>query len=460
LISLYTIAQYLGIDPLLPSSAYQSGEGPFRIVRPPATLGHADYAAVWLLFVIFCSPRWLLPVAAFALLLTGTRSALVGLVAGGIVLLLLRYRASTKRERFGAAAFVAVLGLFVLSPPGAKLRARVHWSLDDQRGGARLLLWRDTLPIVAHHPLTGLGPETFGTQFPLYESLDLARAYPDFYHESPHDLPLDLAAGQGLPAAIAFLGLCGLAVWAGLRSKAELAPRLLAAFAALCLAHVFVVVTLPTELAFYLAIVMLISLGAGSEPGELPGRPHFALLRYAVATIAVVFTVHFVTADYWLARAQQRITVEDVLGAANAYRASLWWQPGGPGADLSYSRQMANLATRSSIFKTRLDAFEQALESGIRATEESEQRQNAWFNLAELFAAQNNAANVEHSLRNAIAWSPNWFKPHWILAQFLETQQRAREAVAEAQAAVERDGGRDPEVTQTLMRLQRTSLNH
>ncbi len=51
--SLYGIAQYFGWDPLLPSHAYQAGEGAFTIVRPPGTLGHADYFAAWLVVVTF-----------------------------------------------------------------------------------------------------------------------------------------------------------------------------------------------------------------------------------------------------------------------------------------------------------------------------------------------------------------------------------------------------------------------
>src|SRR5215472_15095562 len=53
--SLYGIAQYFGWDPLLPAKAYQAGEGPFTIVRPPGTLGHADYFAAWLTMVAFTS---------------------------------------------------------------------------------------------------------------------------------------------------------------------------------------------------------------------------------------------------------------------------------------------------------------------------------------------------------------------------------------------------------------------
>jgi hypothetical protein len=41
--ALYGIAQYFGWDPLLDARGYHVGEGIWAIVRPPSTLGHADY---------------------------------------------------------------------------------------------------------------------------------------------------------------------------------------------------------------------------------------------------------------------------------------------------------------------------------------------------------------------------------------------------------------------------------
>ena len=54
-VAAYGIAQYFGLDPLLPAAAYHAGEGPYTIVRPPGTLGHADYLASFLVFAVFVS---------------------------------------------------------------------------------------------------------------------------------------------------------------------------------------------------------------------------------------------------------------------------------------------------------------------------------------------------------------------------------------------------------------------
>ena len=74
---LYATLQYFGADPLLPQAAYQAGEGPFRIVRPPATLGHSDYLGVFLLWAAFAGVAVALGGASQGLdcPLAGSRSA-------------------------------------------------------------------------------------------------------------------------------------------------------------------------------------------------------------------------------------------------------------------------------------------------------------------------------------------------------------------------------------------------
>ena len=80
--------------------------------------------------------------------------------------------------------------------------------------------------------------------------------------------------------------------------------------------------------------------------------------------------------------------------------------------------------------------------------------QNAWINLAALSATVNDPAGVERSLREAIAIAPNWYKPHWLLAQVLDRLGRKAEAREEARLAVDRDGGKHVEVKQILEQLE------
>ncbi len=70
--------------------------------------------------------------AVFAILLSGTRAAILGLIAGA-ALVAIRRTGSFSPRKASALLIIGVAGLaiFYASPPGAKLRARVHWSGED-----------------------------------------------------------------------------------------------------------------------------------------------------------------------------------------------------------------------------------------------------------------------------------------------------------------------------------------
>jgi O-antigen ligase len=477
LAALYGIAQYFGWDPLLPVKAYQAGEGPFTIVRPPGTLGHADYFAAWLVIVVFFSlalarmeqTRWpkvaalaATALAIIAIVLSGTRSAILGLLIGAIVFIVV----GRPRIRASAVAFalasVAAFSLFFFSPPGSKLRARLHWSLEDLRGGARLLLWRDSLRMAAHRPIQGFGPETFITEFPRFESVELARAYPDFYHESPHNIFLDPLTSRGLIGLLPLLALCGLGAWASfqlLRRRDPLGAPLAAALAASLVCQQFGVFIVPTALYFYLLPAILVAAAippVTPKPYRARWYPPVAIAAaFSAAIFLAVFAIRLLVADAALAVADRRIEAGDAASAAQAYRTVLKWQPAGAGSDLRYSRAMQQLAIRAPLFASSLMARQEALKAGIAAVSTCEDRENAWYNLATLFAMNNDAVSVERSLRNAIAWAPNWFKPHWTLAQLLEMSNRPKQALAEAAEAAKLNGGHDPEVTETWEHLRK-----
>jgi O-antigen ligase len=474
--ALYGIAQYFGLDPFLRPQDYHVGEGAFTIVRPPGTLGHAGYFATWLVAVTFFAlalarlepPGWrrasavaTSTAAAVAIVLSGTRSAILGLLAGVIALVALeRPRFNARALAIGAACVVAAV-LFFVSPAGAKLRARVQWSREDPLGGARLLLWRDSFQMALHQPLAGFGPETFATEFPRFESRALARAYPDFYHESPHNIFLDALTTEGFGGLLALLAICGLAAWTAIRaaqSPQRVAHPLAGGFAGSLIAQQFVVFIVPTAVFFYLTIGALVVVVSTLKAPPKSPRPAFSwlvlLIGVALGILFAGYAARLLGAGRVFSVTQQRIASGDVTGAAESYRAVLKWQPPGGGDDLDYSRGMQQLSTRTSVFATQLIARQQALEAGARAVLTAEDRQNAWYHLATLFAAESDAGKVERSLRNAIAWAPNWFKPHWTLAQLLEMTNRHAEALAEARTAVDLNGGHDPEVSATLRQIE------
>ena len=193
-------------------------------MRPPGTLGHADYFAAWLVLVFFAAlalasieeTRWTRLGAQATVALIALAILLSGIARGSTGASRREHPDSradarhvqiSRSELVGVAlAAAACLIVFFFSPPGAQLKARLHWSIDEPWGGARLLLWRDSLAMAVHRPWTGFGPETFSTQFPRFQSLALARAYPDFYHESPHNIYLDVLTAEGAVGLLIMLG--------------------------------------------------------------------------------------------------------------------------------------------------------------------------------------------------------------------------------------------------------------
>jgi O-Antigen ligase len=467
LVAGYGIAQYFGWDPLLDARGYRAGEGIWTIVRPPATLGHADYAANWLVFVVFAAAalavsepravwRWLAWAAAaagsVAIVLSGTRAAMLGLAVGA-VFLALWYGRRFRLPYLTMAVAIVAAAAFYLSPAGGKLRARVHWALQEPAGGARFLLWRDSLRMATLRWPAGYGPETFVASFALHQSADLSRAYPDFYHESPHNVLLDVLVAQGVagPVLLLVLAASGFAAAFSVRRNPA-AGALAAGLAAMSLSEQFACFTLPTALAYYAAIAMMVSMSIGTAlPPGPPGRrwPRTAA-AVCCAGVLAVFAARLWMAETALAAVGRDLDAGRVGDAATRYADYEHWRWPGGSADLWYSRRLAQIAGSDATQLIRFQAFQQAGFAAQRATQTTEAGFNAYYNLAAFYARSNDFARTEQSLRAAIHYAPNWFKTHWMLAQVLQAASRLKEAEAEAAAAAALDGGKHPEVTGTL----------
>lgn len=467
----YGIAQYFGWDPLIDPTAYHVGEPPLTIVRPPGTLGYVSYFATYLLSVIFAgvalvmieeSRAWKLTGAAasalgaVALVLTGTRAALLGLACGTVFFALwLRPRIRTREIVAGLLAVAALAG-FYFSPAGQMLRSRVRWFIDDPAGGSRPLLWRDALRMAGARWMAGFGPETFSINFPRYQSAELARAYPGFYQESPHNIFIGALAGQGVPGLAALAGLTALGLYAVWKAQdRRLAAALGAALAAALVSQQFTCFTLPTAFFFYLTVALL----AGQA--FLPVRPQVVKRRTVMlgvwsvmALVFLVFAVALVTADATLARVDRLIRAGRAQEAAAIYHKFAPWQPPGMRSDVWYARAMATGFEHAQNRDDAMTAGREAMAAAVRATRNAEEPQNAWLNLAFFYGRQNDFPHTEESLRAAIRAAPNWYKPHWLLAQVLRAGGRLPEASVEAALAADLDGGKNPEITRTLAEIK------
>lgn len=464
LAALYGIGQYFGWDPWVPKQAYHIGEGIWTIVRPPGPLGHAGYFGVYLLSVAFAGValvaseepvqwRWIGAAAASlapaAILLSGTRAASLGLMIG-VVTLAIRRRPRVTARRASLMAVLAVgIVAFYFSPAGLMVRARTRWFREDPGGGGRLLLWRDTLKMARQRWVTGFGPETYSSQFPRFQSEQLARQFPERYYESPHNIFADALASQGVPGMLLLAGLAALGLWAS-RGAGPAGEALAAGLLASVVGNQFLSFTMPTALLFYVTITTLCSFTTSQGPSA--PVPVFAILPVSVLFLTAAFFLSW--ADFWLARTKTALEAGEIEQAIQNYQRLRRWAPPGFDADLWYSRALLAAAPKIRSTETSRLAWQQAFDAAVRASATSEERPNAYYNLAAFYALQNDFARTEQSLRSAIAWAPQWYKPRWMLAQVLRQAGRLDEAERLARLAVELNGGKDREVSQTWNEIQ------
>jgi O-antigen ligase len=137
--------------------------------------------------------RWMLPLWALSglgLVLTLTRGAWLGFLAGAAALSLVLRRLSAL-VTMGAV----LLGLLLLLPAGPlEHRVRSFGDPSDPTMRERLYMWESGLQIVRDHPLTGVGPGQVKAVFPRY-------ALPEAHRKTTshvHDTPLQITAERGL----------------------------------------------------------------------------------------------------------------------------------------------------------------------------------------------------------------------------------------------------------------------
>jgi O-antigen ligase len=155
-----------------------------------------------------------LGVVAWALVLSYSRGAWLGTLAGGAVILAL------VRPRLLAVAAVAAVALFFAIP--GELRDRVTSIADPSHAlnRERVHMWGAALRLVKDHPLTGAGLMDMKPLFERYADPD----YTGVVHGHFHSNFLQVAASGGLVGLAAFLLLLGAIGTALVRAVRALPP--------------------------------------------------------------------------------------------------------------------------------------------------------------------------------------------------------------------------------------------
>ena len=146
----------------------------------------------------------------WCLVLTKSRTAWVGTFVGlgalAAFIVLRRGSAQTARQLIIAGAVVvATTGLLGAI---AALTGAVDMKVISESSKSlqyRIEYWTATAAMIADHPLTGVGPGSFQSNYLKYKLPGSSEEISD-----PHQMFLEVAATAGLPALLIVIGICGL----------------------------------------------------------------------------------------------------------------------------------------------------------------------------------------------------------------------------------------------------------
>jgi O-antigen ligase len=148
-----------------------------------------------------------------ALVLSLTRSAWMGALVAGLLLLFLK----DWRLLWLAPLLAAVAAMFLT---GDVERRLVSFVRPDTSGWDRVFMLEAGSRIVRNHPLLGVGPEMVSAVYPIYVEPDARR------QDNPHlhNNLVQVAAERGIPALVAFLWFLGASLYLAVRELRK-APR-------------------------------------------------------------------------------------------------------------------------------------------------------------------------------------------------------------------------------------------
>lgn len=156
-------------------------------------------------------------VSFFALFLSGTRGAFVGIAAGvffALIFLFLRKETKVKKIAAFSLAGIFIFGVLVYalsSTEFVKKNIPQLGAISEIKPGAfgastRLLAWKSAFKAAAARPFLGWGPENFESVFPsFYDSSMLRFSFSETYWDKTHNQILEIAVGTGLAGLAAYL---------------------------------------------------------------------------------------------------------------------------------------------------------------------------------------------------------------------------------------------------------------
>src|SRR5262249_28001349 len=153
------------------------------------------------------------------LLLTGSRFGLVGILAGGLCLAVLVYRArplsgSVRSRTYGLVTICALAAIAGARPILHRLAGS---QTESYSGGFRTLTWKGTTEMAMHNPMIGTGIGSFSTAYPPFAQVG--------FTEHAHNSYLQIAAESGIPGLVFLVAAVFGVLNIGLRRPTQAQPE-------------------------------------------------------------------------------------------------------------------------------------------------------------------------------------------------------------------------------------------
>ncbi len=235
-------------------------------------------------------------VVILAIALAGSRGAMLGLLATGIV-----YFVVALWRKYPKLNLVAILGMILFA-------VVLYFSFQpalraDQIGNAvsaaeyttesRYIVWADSVGLIAQNPILGAGHGNFLLMF---QGLGHTLMVGSQRFDDAHNLFLNLAVTTGLPSVLLFLAIIGLAVllaWRQTRLKQASSLWAMAALAGISVAACFN----PVSLSIWLLLALAISFAIGNETVEFPMQKLQKIVLAIVVAVLVIFSITFLASE-------------------------------------------------------------------------------------------------------------------------------------------------------------------
>lgn len=298
-----------GLMALLAVIQHFGGLGDFLPMseRAYSLIGNAGFLGSYLIFniflagylllssggekIIFWGWTFLLILDCWALLLSGTRGAWLGLAVGlavFVILMLVKFSGEAGviepakfRKRLLAVFGLIICSLIVLMTfRGAAfvknnfvLSRLTSISLSDATARSRLILWQSAWRAWREKPLTGWGGENF--EIAADKHFDSRLALYEAWYDRAHNFVFDYGVSFGWPGLLAYLAIFGV-VWrklaAGLKTDFVFSAVFIALFAAYLVQNFFIFDSFVSYLMLFFVLAFIDSAGRdGTENTDAAG---------------------------------------------------------------------------------------------------------------------------------------------------------------------------------------------